>query len=91
MVEALEPRQLLALFYTAIGSSSLLRSIGSVQRHNETTGAWIDEIVPPGAGGLRTPNGVLIGPDGKVRKHWAKVAKAADHPAAVLEALEAGA
>ena len=31
---------------------------------------------------------VWIGPDGKVRKHWKKVAKAADHPAKVLEALE---
>ena len=30
---------------------------------------------------------VWIGPDGKVRKHWKKVAKAADHPAKVLEAL----
>jgi peroxiredoxin Q/BCP len=33
---------------------------------------------------------VWIGPDGKVRKHWARVAKAADHPAKVLEALEEG-
>ncbi len=32
---------------------------------------------------------VWIGPDGTVRKHWARVAKAADHPAAVLEALQA--
>jgi len=32
---------------------------------------------------------VWIGPDGKVVKHWAKVAKAADHPAKVLEALDA--
>lgn len=31
---------------------------------------------------------VWIGPDGKVKKHWARVAKAADHPAQVLEALE---
>jgi peroxiredoxin Q/BCP len=30
---------------------------------------------------------VWIGPDGKVRKHWARVAKAADRPAQVLEAL----
>ena len=28
---------------------------------------------------------VLIGPDGKVVKHWSKVARAADHPDAVLE------
>ncbi len=33
---------------------------------------------------------VWIGPDGKVVKHWAKVAKAADHPDKVLEALRAG-
>ena len=32
---------------------------------------------------------VWIGPDGKVIKHWKKVAKAESHPAAVLEALEA--
>jgi peroxiredoxin Q/BCP len=32
---------------------------------------------------------VWVGPDGKVRKHWKKVAKAADHPAKVLEALQA--
>jgi peroxiredoxin Q/BCP len=30
---------------------------------------------------------VWVGPDGKVRKHWARVPKAADHPAKVLEAL----
>ncbi|GIW41875.1 MAG: peroxiredoxin [Candidatus Binatia bacterium] len=32
---------------------------------------------------------VWIGPDGKVKKHWAKVADAARHPEQVLEALEA--
>jgi peroxiredoxin Q/BCP len=30
---------------------------------------------------------VWIGPDGLVRKHWARVADAAKHPGAVLEAL----
>ncbi len=30
---------------------------------------------------------VWIGPDGKVRKHWRKVTRAADHPMKVLEAL----
>ncbi|KPJ84470.1 MAG: peroxiredoxin [Gemmatimonas sp. SG8_17] len=30
---------------------------------------------------------VWIGPDGKVKRHWARVAKAADHPAKVLDAL----
>jgi len=33
---------------------------------------------------------VWIGPDGKVRKHWARVAKAEEHPERVLEALRAG-
>lgn len=33
---------------------------------------------------------VWIGPDGKVKKHWARVAKAEAHPAQVLEALKAG-
>ena len=32
---------------------------------------------------------VWVGPDGKVKKHWRKVAKAADHPAKVLETLKA--
>jgi peroxiredoxin Q/BCP len=32
---------------------------------------------------------VWVGPDGKVKKHWRKVAKAADHPAKVLEILQA--
>ena len=30
---------------------------------------------------------VLVGPDGKVVKHWRRVAKAADHPRKVLEVL----
>ena len=33
---------------------------------------------------------VWIGPDGRVRKHWARVADAAKHPEQVLEALRAG-
>jgi peroxiredoxin Q/BCP len=32
---------------------------------------------------------VWIGPDGNVRKHWAKVANAEQHPGKVLEALQA--
>jgi len=32
---------------------------------------------------------VWIGPDGKVRKHWARVPKAETHPEKVLEALKA--
>ena len=34
---------------------------------------------------------VWVGPDGKVKKHWKRVAKAADHPDKVLELLKAGA
>ena len=33
---------------------------------------------------------VWIGADGQVRKHWARVQSAADHPDKVLEALAAG-
>ena len=33
---------------------------------------------------------VWIGPDGKVKKHWKTVRGAADHPAKVLEAINAG-
>jgi len=32
---------------------------------------------------------VWVGPDGKVVKHWPRVAKAADHPQKVWEALQA--
>ena len=31
---------------------------------------------------------VWIGPDGKVRRHWRRVAKAEDHPSQVLEQLK---
>lgn len=31
-----------------------------------------------------------VGPDGRIRKHWRRVPKAADHPRKVLEALQAG-
>jgi len=31
---------------------------------------------------------VWIDPDGVIRKHWKKVAKAADHPAKVLETIK---
>jgi peroxiredoxin Q/BCP len=32
---------------------------------------------------------VWVGPDGKVIKHWPKVSRAADHPAKVLQQLQA--
>jgi len=31
---------------------------------------------------------VWIGPDGKVKKHWRKVAKTADHPLQVLRSMQ---
>ena len=31
---------------------------------------------------------VWVGPDGKIRKHWKRVPKAADHPEKVLQALQ---
>jgi len=33
---------------------------------------------------------VWIGPDGKVKKHWARVPKAESHPEHVLAALKGG-
>ena len=33
---------------------------------------------------------VWIGPDGKVKRHWARIAKAEAHPDQVLEALKSG-
>ena len=30
---------------------------------------------------------VWVGPDGKVRRHWRRVSRAADHPAKVLDAI----
>lgn len=50
-------------------------------------GAWGEKMMygKKTTGVIRST--VWIGPDGKVRKHWKRVAKAADHPAKVLEAL----
>ncbi len=31
---------------------------------------------------------VWVGTDGKIKKHWRKVARAADHPQKVLEAIQ---
>ena len=54
-------------------------------------GAWGEKMMygKKTTGVIRST--VWIGPDGKVVKHWRRVAKAADHPAKVLEALQAGA
>jgi peroxiredoxin Q/BCP len=51
-------------------------------------GAWGEKLLygKQTVGVIRST--VWIGPDGKVRKHWKRVPKAADHPGKVLEALE---
>jgi peroxiredoxin Q/BCP len=51
-------------------------------------GAWGEKVMygKKTTGVIRST--VWIGPDGKVKKHWARVAKAEAHPEQVLEALE---
>jgi peroxiredoxin Q/BCP len=53
----------------------------------EKYGAWGEKMMygKKTRGVIRSS--VWIGPDGRVRRHWKRVAKAADHPAQVLEAL----
>jgi hypothetical protein len=48
-------------FETSDGPRAVLRFQGP---SGSTPGAFIDEFIPPGAGGLETPLGVLFGPDG---------------------------
>ena len=57
----------------------------------EKYGAWGEKMMygKKKIGVIRST--VWVGPNGKVKKHWAKVPKAADHPAKVMEALEADA
>ena len=57
----------------------------------EQYGAWGEKTLygKKTVGVIRST--VWIGADGKVKKHWRRVAKAAEHPAKVLEALQAGA
>ena len=54
-------------------------------------GAWGEKVLygKTTVGVIRST--VWIGPDGKVRKHWARVANAEEHPDKVLEALRAAA
>ena len=56
----------------------------------EKYGAWGEKMMygKKTVGVIRST--VWISPNGKVKKHWKRVAKAADHPAKVLEALRAG-
>lgn len=56
----------------------------------EKYGAWGEKMMygKKTVGVIRST--VWIGPNGKVKKHWKRVAKAADHPAKVLEALQTG-
>ena len=53
-------------------------------------GAWGEKVLygKKTVGVIRST--VWIGPDGKVRKHWARVPSAEEHPAKVLEAVRAG-
>ena len=55
----------------------------------EKYGAWGEKMMygRKTVGVIRST--VWIDPNGKVKKHWKRVAKAADHPAKVLEALQA--
>lgn len=39
---------------------------GSVLRYDEGTGAFLNEFVPPGSGGLFGPKGLVFGPDGNL-------------------------
>ena len=57
----------------------------------EKYGAWGEKTMhgKKTVGVIRST--VWIGPDGKVRKHWARVANAEAHPAQVLAALETAA
>jgi peroxiredoxin Q/BCP len=54
-------------------------------------GAWGEKMMygKKTTGVIRST--VWIGPDGKVKRHWARVAKAEAHPDQVLEALREGA
>jgi len=60
------------------------------RRVMEKYGAWGEKTLygRKTVGVIRST--VWIGPDGRVRKHWRRVAKAADHPAKVLDALREG-
>ncbi len=53
-------------------------------------GAWGEKMMygKPVTGVIRST--VWVGPDGRVRRHWAKVAKADAHPEQVLAALRGG-
>lgn len=55
----------------------------------EKYGAWGEKTMygKKTVGVIRST--VWIGPNGKVIRHWKRVPKAADHPAKVLEALQA--
>ena len=57
----------------------------------EQYGAWGEKTLygKKTVGVIRST--VWVGADGKVKKHWRRVAKAAEHPAKVLEALQVGA
>lgn len=39
---------------------------GSILQYNQTTGSFVTAFVPPGAGGLASAGGVVLGPDGNL-------------------------
>lgn len=51
-------------------------------------GAWGEKMMygQKKTGVIRST--VWVGPDGKIIKHWKKVANAAEHPAKVLDAMQ---
>jgi len=53
-------------------------------------GAYGEKVMygKPVQGAIRST--VVVGPDGLVKKHWVKVAKAETHPAEVLKYLQSG-
>lgn len=64
-------------------------SLNSVLRYDAATGAFIDQFVPgnnsfPGAGGLVSPTGLAIGPDGNLYVGSGISASGPAHPAGVL-------
>ena len=54
----------------------------------EQYGAWGEKVLYGVKRGGVIRSTTIVGPDGKVLKHWKRVPKAADHPNKVLEFLE---
>ncbi|MEM9354842.1 MAG: hypothetical protein AAGB04_01395 [Pseudomonadota bacterium] len=54
------------IIYGPDGNAYVASIMGKVVRYNGTTGAFIDNFVPEGTGGLSTPTGLTFGPDGNL-------------------------